>query len=58
MIPNLLPRESPGSRPAYAWTQELIDPPAEARDGKLVVPEDPSLGFSVDEKKIEKIRVG
>ena len=43
VIPNLLPQEFPGSRPGHAWTQELIDPPAEVRDGKLVVPEGPGL---------------
>ena len=58
VIPNLLVQEFPGSRPDHAWTQELIDPPAEVRDGELVVPEGPGLGFSVDEKKIEKIRIG
>ena len=58
VIPNLMVQEFPGSRPGHAWTQELIDPPAEVRDGKLVVPEGPGLGFSVDEKKIEKIRIG
>ncbi len=58
VIPNLLVQEFPGSRPDHAWTQELIDPPAEVRDVELVVPEGPGLGFSVDEKKIEKIRIG
>ena len=58
VIPNLLLQEFPGSRPDHAWTQELIDPPADVRDGELVVPEGPGLGFSVDEKKIEKIRIG
>ena len=58
VIPNLLVQEFPGSRPDHAWTQELIDPPAEVRDGELVVPEGPGLGFSVDENKIEKIRIG
>ena len=41
VIPNLLVQEFPGSRPGHAWTQELIDPPAEVRDRELVVPEGP-----------------
>ena len=51
VIPNLLVQEFPGSRPDHAWTQELIDPPAEVSDGELVVPEGPGLGFSVDERR-------
>ena len=50
VIPNLLMQEFPGSRPDHAWTHELIDPTADVRDGELVVPEGPGLGFSVEEK--------
>ena len=58
VIPNLLVQEYPGSRPDHRWTQELIDPAAEIRDGELVVPDGAGLGFRVVEKEIERIRIG
>ena len=58
VVPNLLVQEFPGSRPDHRWTQELIDPPAEVRDGELVVPDGAGLGFKLNEKAVEKIRIG
>ena len=57
VIPNLLLQEYPGSRPDHRWTQELIEPASEIADGELVIPDGPGLGFRVDEKELERIRI-
>ncbi len=57
VVPNLLVQEYPGSRPDHRWTQELIDPAPEVRNGELAVPDGPGLGFEVDEKELDKIRI-
>ncbi len=58
VVPNLLVQEYPGSRPDHRWTQELIDPAPEVRNGELVVPDGPGLGFEVNQKEVDRIRIG
>lgn len=41
----------------YAWDDAVIEDPLPAEDGKIPVPEDPGLGVSVDESKVERYRI-
>ena len=39
------------------YTQAMIDPPMEVRDGTAAVPEGPGLGVQLDEEAVEKLRI-
>jgi len=57
VIPNLLYQEWASLAPEDAWERDLISPPPQIENGRLVLPDSPGLGFTLDEDLIEQRRV-
>ena len=47
----------PPDRVNYALADDVIEDRFEVTDGTMPVPDDPGLGVTVDEKKVEEYRV-
>ena len=52
MVPNLLYQEWASVAPEDAWEEDLIDPPPQVENGRLVLPDGPGLGFELNEKLV------
>jgi len=57
-VSNLLYQEWASVAPEDAWERDLIDPPPEIKDGRLVLPDGPGLGFTLNEDLVEQRRIG
>ncbi|MBO0992483.1 o-succinylbenzoate synthase [Bacillus sp. SD088] len=41
----------------HYWQEDLIDPPIEMKKGKITVPTLPGIGFSLNERRLEEVRL-
>ena len=41
----------------YAWEDDIIETPFEIEQGQMTVPDEPGLGVTVDEEKVEQYRI-
>lgn len=57
MIPNLGFQEYAAVAPASGWEHDLIEPPNQVERGRLIVPNGPGLGLTLNEAIVEKRRI-
>ena len=55
--PNLLYQEYAGGAPRNEWENDLLDPPTQIKDGHIVLPDGPGLGFELNEKLLASRRI-
>ena len=55
--PNLLYQEYAGGAPRNEWENDLLDPPTQIKDGRIVLPDGPGLGFELNEKMLASRRI-
>ncbi len=55
--PNLLYQEYAGGAPRNEWENDLLDPPTQIKDGHIVLPDGPGLGFELNEKMLASRRI-
>ena len=55
--PNLLYQEYAGGAPRNEWENHLLDPPTRIKDGRIMLPDGPGLGFELNEKLLASRRI-
>jgi galactonate dehydratase len=57
-LPNLLMQEYPVTAREDKWENDLLVPPSVIRNGEMVLPEGPGLGFELNEKLLASRQLG
>ena len=50
-------QEYAGGAPRNEWENDLLDPPTQIKDGHIVLPDGPGLGFELNEKLLASRRI-
>ena len=57
-VSNLLYQEWASVAPEDAWERDLIDPPPRIENGRLILPDGPGLGLTLNEDLLAQRRIG